>query len=98
MPRRESLFQFFGGCFHEDWAVDDREWPDVVARFRADVGAATCETVADELRKLLISVDDEALQTIVWRQLGCYYDPRPDLGGPTLREWLQQVAAQLRAA
>ena len=94
-----GLDQFFGAYFHQDWSFDDSRWEGVVARFRRDVGREGCAAAAAELRDLLDQeASDDRLDTIVYRDCGCFFDPRPDLGGPTLREWLRQVASELEAA
>ena len=91
-----DIRHFFGAYFHEDWSLDDPDWKAVLSRFRLTEGQTRCESVARELRLLLAtSASDEALRAIVYRQLGCRYDPRPDRGGPTLREWLQQLVVEL---
>jgi hypothetical protein len=55
------------------------------------------EATAAELDRLLADFpDDAALSHQLYCDLWCEYDPRPDLGGPTVREWLGQIAALLR--
>ena len=95
---RERLLQFLGGCFHQDWTVEADEWPAIVTRYRDDVGVDDARMTADALAALLRSTPDDAeLERIVHHDIGCEYDPRPDLGGPTLRRWLHHVADLLRA-
>ena len=94
---RERLLQFFGAYFHQDWPLEGDDWPSIVAQYLRDVRAHDGRATADALDSLLRSVsDDEELERIVHHDLGCDYDPRPDLGGPTLRQWLAQVADALR--
>ncbi|HEU4561701.1 MAG TPA: contact-dependent growth inhibition system immunity protein [Longimicrobium sp.] len=95
---RERLGQFFGACFHQDWTLEADDWPAVVAQYRSEIGNEQARATADAIDSLPRSVPEEAeLERIVHHDLGCDYDPRPDLGGPTVREWLSQVADTLRS-
>ena len=81
---------------HQDWETEGRDWPDLVSNFVRD-GASDAESTASEIDQLLLHhTDDAALRNQVFSELHCYFDPRSDLGGPTLREWLRQVACLLR--
>lgn len=93
----EQLRQFLGAYFHQDWPLEADDWPAVVAQYVRENGADHGRAVADALDSLARSTPDDAeLERIVHHDLGCDYDPRPDLGGPTLRRWLSQVADALR--
>lgn len=95
---RERLLQFLGGCFHQAWTLEADEWTAVVTQYRGGAGGDEARMTADALAALLRSTPDNAeLERIVHHDPGCEYDPRPDLGGPTLRQWLTQVAVVLRA-
>ena len=93
----ERLHQLFGAYFHQDWPLEGDDWPAIVALYLRDVGGEEGRTAAAALDALLGSVaDDGELARIVYDELDCEYDPRQELGGPTLRGWLGQVAEALR--
>jgi hypothetical protein len=87
----------FGAFFHQDWDTEGKDWPDLVRNYCQGQPVEELHATAAELEQLLAaSTDDVSLDDRLFRELGCCYDPRPDLGGPTVREWLRQVAAFLR--
>jgi hypothetical protein len=89
----ERLHQLLGAYCHQDWPLEGDDWPAVAALYLRHVGGEEARTAAAALDALLGSVaDDGELARIVHDELGCEYDPRPELGGPTLREWLGKVA------
>lgn len=93
-PRLRYLF---GAFFHQDWDTEGDDWPDLVGNYAGGLPAAELEATAAELDRLLADFpDDEALSRQLHRGLWCEYTPRPDLGGPTVRAWLGQVAGWLR--
>ncbi|MCE9526106.1 MAG: hypothetical protein K8R36_08635 [Planctomycetales bacterium] len=82
---------------HQDWGFEGKDWPDLVRNFVQCESVADQAVIAAEIDRLLTDFPDEdSLRDQVYRVLNCYYDPRPDLGGPTVRDWLTQVAAFLR--
>jgi hypothetical protein len=92
-----ELHQFFAGYFHEDWALDDSEPRDVIARF-----ASTTRNQPERLARLADSIDDylsktprEQLEQALLTELGCYY--LPSSTGSSASSWLRDVATQLRA-
>jgi hypothetical protein len=92
-----QLFQLFGAYFHQDWPVEGKDWQDLLRNYCNDHAPADFQAAASEIDQLLEGVaTDSQLAEILWRQLGCYYLPRPDLGGPTVRDWLAQVGAGLK--
>ena len=92
------LWQLFGAYFHQDWDTEGNDWPDLVRNFADDHCETELKATAAELDRLLADfTDDAALDQQLFNELGCYYMPRPDLGGPTVRRWLGEVAAALRA-
>jgi hypothetical protein len=94
-PRLRFLF---GAFFHQDWDTEGDDWPDLVANYAGGQLAADLEATGAELDRLLADFpDDTALDHQLYCELWCEYDPRPDLGGPTVRAWLEQIAAWLRA-
>jgi hypothetical protein len=93
----QHLPHLFGAYFHQDWDAEGDGWPALVRNYRRDVSLADAAAAADEIEALLAEGDSEAaLAERLVREFGCYYDPRPDLGGPALRTWLAQVASALR--
>jgi hypothetical protein len=96
MRSTESLKQFFGGYFHQDCLLDDPNWEAIVQRYREDEGETTACVIAGEIRALVAeSTSEEALATHLFQELGCYYSPRPDIGGPIFSAWLGSVCAEL---
>lgn len=82
---------------HQDWCYEGKDWPDLVYNFTQGESIADPSIVASEIEQLLANAPDDALlHDQVYREMNCYYEPRPDLGDPTVREWLTQVAAFLR--
>jgi hypothetical protein len=87
----------FGAFFHQDWVTEGEDWPDLVRNFRGGQPPEELEAAARELDRLLGEfAGDEELEGYLLNDLGCEYTPRPDLGGPTVREWLGRIAAFLR--
>jgi CdiI immunity protein len=96
-PTYPRLAHLFGAFMHQDWDMEGGDWPDLVRNFAQGQPVAELKAAATELDALLADfADDGALSDQLYRELGCYYDPRPDLGGPTVRAWLGQVAGLLR--
>lgn len=91
------LAHLFGAYMHQDWAVEGQDWPDLVRNFAQGEPGTDLAAVAAEVERLLTDFpEDAALSDQLFRVLGCYYAPRPDLGGPDVRGWLRQVADFLR--
>ena len=89
--------QLFGAYFHQDWDIDAEDWPDVIDQFRRDHTPEYCDETASEIDRLIDEpLNNDDLYQYMWRKLGCEYMPRPDLGGPDVREWLRRVAVALR--
>jgi hypothetical protein len=96
-PFYPRLQQLLGAYFHQDWDLEGDDWPAIVRKYRSDVSAAEAAAAASEIEQLIADGDsDSILADRLLREFGCYYDPRPDLGGPLPREWLIQLAAALR--
>ncbi|MBI1324768.1 hypothetical protein GC170_16500 [bacterium] len=91
------LWQMFGAFFHQDWDFEGDDWPDLVRNFAGVKPQAELDATAAELDRLLADLpDDAALDRELYDVLGCSFLPRPDLGGPTVRVWLGQIATFLR--
>lgn len=98
MQSSERLEQFFGGYFHQDCLLDDPDWESVVRRYRNETPKAEVALLAKEIDSLVAEAPSEAeLEQHVLEKLGCYYTPRPDLGGPSFSAWLGQISAVLEA-
>lgn len=96
-PTYPRLSHLFGAYMHQDWGADGEDWPDLVRNYATDQQRTELELTAAELDRLAGDFpEDTALEYQVFRVLGCEYDPRPDLGGPTVREWLVMIANFLR--
>jgi CdiI immunity protein len=90
------LSQMFGAYFHQDWDLEGNDWPDLVENYIADEVYDPMKT-AEEIDRLLSDVThDSDLERTLFAGLGSYYIPRRDLDGPTIREWLGQIAMLLR--
>ncbi len=93
-----QLWQLFGAYFHQDWDTEGDDWPDLVRNFTGGLPQSKLDATAAELDRLVADFpEDAALDRELFDVLGCSYTPRPDLGGPTVRAWLGQIAAFLRA-
>jgi len=91
------LAHLFSAYMHQDWGTEGKDWPDLVRNYIRDEPSADSAAVAAEVQRLMADFSsDTALAKYVWQVLGCYYDPRPDSGGSSVREWLGRVAEYLR--
>jgi CdiI immunity protein len=92
------LWHMFGAFFHQDWDTEGADWPDLVRNFSGGQPQSELDATAAELDRLVTDFpDDAALNHELFDVLCCSYLPRPDLGGPTVRAWLGQLAEFLRA-
>jgi hypothetical protein len=98
MTTSPQLTHFFSCYFHQDWNIDDADWQSVVRRFRTDTSPDEVRATAKELRALLSSTVSEAELEQHLDALGCYYTPRPDIGGPLFSQWLAEVCSLLEAS
>src|SRR3546814_2146386 len=74
MRQPESLLQFFGAYFHQDWGVESPDWQGVVAMFIHDSSAQDIAAVAAGVEHLARGASSEAeLERILLNELGCYY-------------------------
>lgn len=94
----ESLRQFFGAYFHQDWSDDAPEPDQIVERFLADEPDQRERIQLARLMEEYASTakDDEALEQALFSELWCYYTPSAD--GLRAGDWMRHVAALLRAA
>ena len=87
--RLPHLAHFFGAYFHEDWDFDDPDDRAVVDRFLRCESRERVDYARVEINHLLaMPLADEELSEVVFRDLGCYYTPEPDV---PMRQWLRSV-------
>jgi hypothetical protein len=88
------LTQFFSSYFHQDWPLEADTPNDVANNYRSSEPPASVEAVSSEISKLLeMPIAEPDLETFVFEELGCYYDPSTD--NLTIREWLESVKQSL---
>jgi hypothetical protein len=94
----ESLRQFIGAYFHQDFFLDVASPDENVQCFITDVGSPSrVKEMAGLIEKLVDETpDDAALEQIFFDELGSEYIPTAD--GRSVREWLRHVATMLRNA
>src|SRR3546814_1520910 len=67
--------------------------------FIHDSSAQDIAAVTAGVEHLARGASSEAeLERILLNELGCYYTPRPDLGGPSFHDCLPQVVAELKSS
>lgn len=89
-----SLYQFFGGYYHQDWEMDHGRSDEVLQRFVTDSSEGMRHELVAELDALLDSCEtDDALSAIVFHDLGCFYDPSQE--GITMRTWLRSLRTSM---
>ena len=93
----DTLKQFFGAYFHEDWICEADSWMKVIENYKELEPADTISAAADELSKLINQgLSEKKLENHLFRTLGCYYMPSVD--DMSTSQWLQEVRALLAAA
>lgn len=86
---RSALYQFLGGCLHQDWMFDSED-PDAIVR--AHLSEALSEDVARaavELGEVLRAHEgssDADIEHVLYREYGCDY-PRAAPEYPPGRGW-----------
>ena len=89
------LKQFFSAYFHEDWQCEVETPADAVSEYARTVSSAEAHRLAAAIKEFAESAPTDAeLESRLFRELGCYY--RPAGVGLSVRDWLEQVATQLR--
>jgi CdiI immunity protein len=89
-----DLYQFFGGRFNQDWDLDAPDDSGVIKRFKSEEPPEFVHAVREQLHALIrLELPEDELQTVVWRDLGCYFDPTYD--GGSMRAWVLSVADRL---
>jgi hypothetical protein len=89
----ESISQFFGANFHQDWDMVAEDWTGVVDVYvDEDPDAAQLRALSDEIDDLHDSRPETDLSHFLVHTAGCDYWP-----GPTsYRDWLGEIAHRLR--
>ena len=91
-----NLFQFFGGYFHQDFALDYTSDEDAVKDFRNEASPDEIAAVVREIDELLsMGYSEEVLRRIAHRELACDYNPSP--AGLTMSDWIRRVRDLLTA-
>lgn len=89
----ETIRQFFGGNFHQDWDLVAEEWEGVVDSFANRKDPARLTALAFEIDDLSEANEEDTLVYLMPRQAHCAYNPQPLT---TYHEWLSQIANRLR--
>jgi hypothetical protein len=94
--QNEVMRQFFAAYFHQDWDLDGDDWEGIVELVVNDRWSTTeVEQLAASIERL--SHQDhpvEAWESILFEDLGCYYDPSVD--GLAIPDWLSRLSVKLR--
>ena len=94
IDRFPNLTQFFSSYFHQDWPLEAETASDVVNNYRSSEPPESIEAASQELSQLLeMPIAPADLETFIFDELGCYYDPTSD--NQTVREWLESVQKSL---
>lgn len=95
---RERLIQFFGGYFHQDWALDAADYNAVIDLYIADMPEKDAlHTLAAQLDALSDAYATDAdLETALLRDFYCNFAPSGT--GLSARSWVRGIAERLRAA
>ena len=92
-----KLQTFFGSWFNQGWTCEGDDWTVIVNSFKCASTSTEATEVAEAIEKMLADfTTDEELHYQIYEQMYCYYDPRPDLGEPSLANWLREVVEALR--
>ena len=99
MSEREiwnTIQNFFGAYFHEDWREDDPTVDAVVQRYMRDATTQDIRNLIEDIEQYLKDhPDDDELLRLLFDDLGCYY--LPTAHGLTARQWMTHVVDLLRA-
>jgi CdiI immunity protein len=88
----ESIRQFFGGYFHEDWALEAKDWQTSVDNFTVGETPTQLVNLAQQIDKLGAAYAEDELEDVMYRDALCSFYPGP----LTYHEWLKQVSDRLR--
>ncbi len=85
--------QFLAAYFHQDWMVDNPQWPDAVDDFVAESTRPSVAGTAAEIRRLAGAGFDEPTLRAVLEGLDCGLDPAGV--GLDAESWLAAVIERL---
>lgn len=88
----ESIRQFFGGSFHQDWALEAKDWQTSVDDFTVGETSTQLIDLARQIDKLGATYTEDDLEEVMYRDALCSFYPAP----LTYHEWLDQVSDRLR--
>ena len=98
MSEREiwnTIQNFFGAYFHEDWKEDDPSVDAVVQRYLRSHNTKEIRDLIEDIEQYMKDhPDDDELLRLLFDDLGCYYVPTAD--GLTARQWMTHVVDLLR--
>ena len=90
MLQFSELEQLLGAYFHQDWDLDHSNADSVISFYKQDVGSAAIPALKQQILYLLSSdITDDALQTLLFDQMGCCYYYLSEWGSS--KEWLQHI-------
>jgi hypothetical protein len=94
----DTLRQFFGAYFHQDWDLDESGPDGVIDRFINDsADSGKLNSLASLIDAFQDTYSDEAeLEYALHADLWCEFDPRGE--GMSTRSWLRHVSMRLREA
>ncbi len=92
--RYPTLFQLFGGYFHQDWTLDYSDPTTAIAGFKTEAEPQVCQAAIAELSDLLtLHLGEDDIERVLYPGLECNYLPMVD--GIAMSEWLATVRDQL---
>ncbi len=98
MEDYRHLQQLFGAWFHQDWALEAPDWQGVLRLYTDENPRHEVSAVVRDLEVLLAApYSDSELEHKLINEFGCCYTPRPDIGGPSWRQWLIELRTALAA-
>lgn len=88
----ESMRQFFGGYFHEDWDLEAEDWQTAVDNYTVGETSTQLLSLAHQIDDLRAAYSEAELGVVMYRDALSSYYPGP----LTYHEWLRQISARLR--
>lgn len=89
-----ELKQLLGAYFHQDWDLDHSSADGVIRFYKQDAGGSAISALKQQILYLLRSnITEEALQTVLFDKMGCYYYYLSEWGSS--KEWLQHIVTIL---
>lgn len=86
---------FFAAYFHQDWEDDASSPEEVVQNYLASASDVEIASLASEIERLLSGhMNEDQLDEMLFRELGCFYSPTAD--GLTPTAWLNHLVERFR--